>query len=44
VNFFIVLPGQTVKKQYSLKVMERLRMAVRRKRPDLWWGNVVASL
>jgi len=31
--------GQTVKKEYYLRVMKRLREAVRRKRPDLWRGK-----
>jgi hypothetical protein len=31
--------GQTVKKEYYLRVMKTLREAVRRKRPDLWRGK-----
>jgi hypothetical protein len=31
--------GQTVNKEYYLKVMQRLREAMRRKRPDFWRGK-----
>jgi len=31
--------GQTVNKEYYLKVMQRIREAMRRKRPDLWRGK-----
>jgi hypothetical protein len=29
-------------KEYYLKVTKRLREVMRRKRSDMWWGNVVA--
>jgi hypothetical protein len=32
-----------VNKEYFLKVKKRLRGAVRRKRPDLWRGKMVAA-
>jgi hypothetical protein len=31
--------GQTVNKEFYLRVMKRLREAVRRKMPDLWRGK-----
>ena len=37
---FLILPqGRTVNKEYYLEVMQRLREAVRKKRPDAWREN-----
>jgi hypothetical protein len=36
--------GQTVNKEYYLKVINRLREAVRRKRPHLWRGEKRVAL
>lgn len=32
-------PGQTVNKEYYLSIMQRLREAIRKKRPELWADN-----
>ena len=44
----LVPRGQMVNKEYYLKVMKRLREAVRRKRHDLWrgknWCSIITTL
>jgi len=39
VHFEFVLQDQTVNQQFYLEVLKRLRDAVRRKRPELWWSG-----
>ena len=40
VHYEFLLPqGRTVNKEYYLEVMQCLREAVRKKRPDAWWEN-----
>jgi len=39
VHFEFVPQGQTVNRQFYLEVLKRLRDAVRRKRPELWWSG-----
>jgi hypothetical protein len=36
VHFDVITQGQTIKQAYYAEIMERLRQAVRRKRPELW--------
>jgi hypothetical protein len=37
-NYLLPL-GQTANKEYYLKMMQKLREAIGRKRPDLWRGK-----
>jgi len=39
VHYEFLPQGQTVNKEYYLEVMQRLREAVRKKRPDAWRKN-----
>jgi len=39
IHYEFLLHDQTVNKEYYLRVIKRLREAVRRKRPDLWRGK-----
>ena len=39
VHYEFLQQGRTVNKEYYLEVMQRLREAVRKKRPDAWREN-----
>jgi len=39
VHYEFLAPDQTVNKEYYLSVMQRLREAIRKKRPELWANN-----
>jgi len=39
VHYEFLPPGQTVNKEYYLSVVQRLREAIRKKRPELWADN-----
>jgi hypothetical protein len=39
VHYEVLPQGQTVNKEYYLEVMQRLREAVRKKKPDAWREN-----
>jgi hypothetical protein len=36
IHYEFLCHGQTVNKEYYLKLMKRLKESVRRKRPDFW--------